>query len=124
MSYAGMRGGPGIRVDVQDVNGTEVFISVENNAFAQFAVGAFETNGDLWFVDTVNPDNSFLHHSTGISDVQGIAQVGDKFYIGTATRQVYEYDPISGSTTLARRGSEHAGHDKPRLSFRVMTRIT
>ena len=41
VSYAGMRGGPGIRVDVQDAR-DEVFISVENNAFAQFAIAAFE----------------------------------------------------------------------------------
>ena len=97
VSYAGMQGGYGITVDVQDSE-NKVFISAESSADSQFVIAMIEPNGDIWAVNRVQPSESFLLVSTGISNVQGVARDGDKFYFCTSARQVLEYDAIAGTT--------------------------
>ena len=83
VSYAGIQGGYGITVDVQDSE-NKVFISAESSADSQFVIAMIEPNGDIWAVNRVQPSESFLLVSTGITNVQGVARDGDKFYFCTS----------------------------------------
>ena len=98
VSYAGMQGGYGITVDVQDSE-NKVFISAESSADSQFVIAMIEPNGDIWAVNRLQPSESFLLSSTGITNVQGVARDGDKFYFCTSAREVLEYDAIAGTTS-------------------------
>ena len=97
VSYAGIQGGYGITVDVQDSE-NKVFISAESSADSQFVIAMIEPNGDIWAVNRVKPNESFKIESTGISNVQGVARDGDKYYFCTSGRQVLEYNAITGTT--------------------------
>ena len=83
-----------------DDAGDRLIISATVSVDAQLVLALIEPNGDLWAINRFEPGKSFLLDSTGIADVQGIARDGEKFYFCTEGRRIYEYNPITGSTSL------------------------